>query len=74
MEEKIVDAKEIAGFLGITEATVYRLAKSKKLPAVRIGNQWRFDLEIIRELFHKGAKFSDEETETNDEKKNKEDL
>lgn len=63
-EQKIISVKEVAGFLNITEATVYRLAKSGKLPAVRIGNQWRFDMDKIRELFEGGTQFHDEEEGT----------
>lgn len=59
MADKIVSAKEVAEFLNITEGTVYRLAKEGKLPgAVRVGNQWRFDLTQIEELFHKGVQFT----------------
>ncbi len=44
---KIVTAKEMAGFLKLTESTVYKLAAEGKLPAFRIGNSWRFDMDEI---------------------------
>jgi excisionase family DNA binding protein len=52
--EEIVSAKDVSEYLGVGEATIYRLAKTGKLPGVRIGNQWRFDLNKIRALFRDG--------------------
>ena len=64
-KEKIVSAKEVAKFLNVTEGTVYRLAKDGTIPGVRIGNQWRFDLDQIRSLFHQNARGSDLSTVKN---------
>ncbi len=58
-EAKIVSVKEVADFLKITEETVYNLAKEGKIPATKIGNQWRFDLNEIQRLFRQ--KFSKNE-------------
>jgi len=44
---KILTAKEVAELLKITKATVYNLAAKGKLPAFRIGNSWRFEMEEI---------------------------
>lgn len=57
--ERAVSAKEVAEFLGITEGTVYRLAREGKLPGVRIGTQWRFDLDRIKQLFNEGGHLGD---------------
>ena len=48
---KIVTAKEVADFLKLTDSTVYNLATEGKLPAFRIGNSWRFDMDqIVQEI------------------------
>jgi excisionase family DNA binding protein len=44
---KIATAKEVAEFLKLTDSTVYNLATEGKLPAFRIGNSWRFDMDQI---------------------------
>ncbi len=44
---KIATAKEVADFLKLTDSTVYNLATEGKLPAFRIGNSWRFDMDQI---------------------------
>ncbi len=55
--ENIVTAKELAGFLKLTKATIYKLASSGKLPGVKIGDSWRFDMdEVIRLFLGKGPK------------------
>jgi excisionase family DNA binding protein len=33
---------EIAAFLAVSRDTVYRMAQRGKIPAVKVGNQWRF--------------------------------
>jgi excisionase family DNA binding protein len=34
--------KEVARYLRVNQYTVYRLISQKKLPAMKIGSQWRF--------------------------------
>ncbi len=51
--ENIVTAKELAGFLKLTEATIYKLASSGELPGFKIGDSWRFDMDEVMKLFHK---------------------
>jgi len=33
---------EVAGYLKVTERTIYRLAAAKKIPAFKVGGSWRF--------------------------------
>lgn len=40
--EEILTLQEIAEYLKVDKRTVYRMVKSKKLPAFKVGNQWRF--------------------------------
>ena len=39
---KILTAKEVADYLRCHISTVYRLAKTGKLPGFRLGADWRF--------------------------------
>jgi excisionase family DNA binding protein len=34
--------EDVLAYLRVTHRTIYRLARSGELPAVRIGRQWRF--------------------------------
>lgn len=38
---------EVAEFLNVDEFTVYRLIHRKRLPAFKVGHQWRFKLEMV---------------------------
>ena len=40
--DEILTIKDVAAYLKVNERTVYRLAASKKIPAFKVGNAWRF--------------------------------
>ncbi len=44
---RIVTVKEVAEFLRLKDATVCRLASEGKLPGVKVGKSWRFDMETL---------------------------
>jgi excisionase family DNA binding protein len=46
-EFRILTVRELAGYLRVHQTTVYRLLKEKKLPAFRVGADWRFNHEAI---------------------------
>jgi excisionase family DNA binding protein len=43
----ILTVSEVAEYLRMSEAKVYRLAKEKRLPVVRIGKSWRFRKDLL---------------------------
>jgi len=43
----VLTVRELAGYLRIHQVTVYRLLREQKLPAFRIGSDWRFNREEI---------------------------
>lgn len=45
--EKLLTLQQIAQKLQISETTLYKLARNGKIPAIKIGNQWRFKVEDI---------------------------
>jgi excisionase family DNA binding protein len=49
--EDLVTVKELASVLKLTEATIYKLLSSGKLPGFKIGDSWRSDMNEIRKLF-----------------------
>ncbi len=45
---------EISGHLKVSQASLYKLAQSGEIPAVKIGRNWRFDPQEVDEwLIHK---------------------
>lgn len=43
----IMNIKEVAEYLGIGTASIYRYVKQGKMPASRVGKFWRFRKEKI---------------------------
>ncbi|HSE85122.1 MAG TPA: helix-turn-helix domain-containing protein [Candidatus Binatia bacterium] len=39
--------EQVAHYLSVDKFTVYRLVNQKKIPAFRVGNQWRFKRAVI---------------------------
>ena len=46
---QIMTLKEVAKYLGVHEMTVYRLLKAGKVPATKVGGQWRFKKDMLDE-------------------------
>ena len=44
---EILTVKQSASYLQMDEHTIYRLAKSGKIPAMKIGAEWRFKKNLI---------------------------
>jgi len=47
MSEEILTLQEVANYLKVDEKTVYRMVKSRQLPAFKVRNQWRFKKDAI---------------------------
>lgn len=48
-EPRVLTVGEVAKYLRVHQTTIYRLLKTQKLPAFRVGSDWRFNLETIEE-------------------------
>ncbi len=46
-EPRVLTVRELAGYLRVHQTTVYRLLREHKLPAFRVGADWRFNREAI---------------------------
>lgn len=53
--------EEVAAYLKLKPQTIYTWAQEKKIPAAKIGKEWRFKKSIIDEWFlqHIDKKFDD---------------
>jgi excisionase family DNA binding protein len=52
-ELRVLTVRELAGYLRVHQTTVYRLLKEQKLPAVRVGADWRFNRDAIERWMSK---------------------
>jgi excisionase family DNA binding protein len=48
--DNVLSVRDVAIFLKINEQTVYRLARCGKIPARKIGKQWRFSRSEIEAM------------------------
>jgi excisionase family DNA binding protein len=45
--------EEVADFLHVHPSTVYRLLKNRRIPAFKLGSDWRFNQESIEQWVKK---------------------
>jgi excisionase family DNA binding protein len=48
---EILTIDEVAEYLRLTPQTIYRWAQEKRIPAVKLGKEWRFRRSIIDRWF-----------------------
>jgi excisionase family DNA binding protein len=49
----VMTLEETAEFLKVHPSTVYRLLKKHRIPAFKMGSDWRFNLESIEKWIQK---------------------
>jgi excisionase family DNA binding protein len=47
MAEQLLTTDQLAEYLNVDKFTVYRLISQKEIPAIKVGNQWRFKKKLI---------------------------
>jgi excisionase family DNA binding protein len=47
MQENLLNADQVARYLKVDKFTIYRLVSQKKIPAFKVGSQWRFKRRMI---------------------------
>jgi len=45
--KEVMDIKELAIYLGIGKSKIYSLIRTKKIPASKIGRQYRFSKSVV---------------------------
>lgn len=56
--DAIMTVAEVAEYLRLGDATVYRLAQDSEIPAIKVGRSWRFKKELIDEWFRNGGEMT----------------
>lgn len=64
MPQNLLTAHQVQQLLDVDTSTVYRMAGDGRLPAVRIGRQWRFPADTIDALLVPGDHDSGEDART----------
>jgi len=53
--DRWLSVQEIAYYLGISKETVYRWLEAKKIPAHKIGKQWKFKTQEVDQWVTSGG-------------------
>jgi excisionase family DNA binding protein len=51
-DDKIMTLEEVAEYLRVKPQTIYTWAQEKKIPAAKLGKEWRFKKSMIDEWFN----------------------
>ncbi len=62
MQKNVMSVQETADYLGFSDAKVYKLIEAKKIPASRVGRQYRFlkdvlDMWLTRNIISEDGEF-----------------
>ena len=47
LDNEILTIEEVAAYLRLTPQTVYKWAQEKRIPAAKLGKEWRFRKSIV---------------------------
>ena len=50
-EDKIMTLEEVAEYLRVKPQTIYTWAQEKKIPAAKLGKEWRFKKSMVDRWF-----------------------
>lgn len=63
---EMLTAKELEELLQVDRSTIYRMAEQGRLPAIKVGKQWRFPSERVSRLFQIQIPAASEENANSD--------
>jgi len=52
---EMLTAKDMQSLLQVDRSTIYRMAEAGRLPAIKVGKQWRFPAEQVNDWLHLGG-------------------
>jgi excisionase family DNA binding protein len=58
MQENLLTTAQVAEDLRVDKFTVYRLVTQKNIPAFKVGNQWRFNKNMVDAWLLKNSNLS----------------
>ncbi len=55
MDDEILTLKDVAAYLKLSELSLYRLLRQRKIPAFKVGQQWRFQKSALDDWIQQKA-------------------
>lgn len=53
--DSLLTVKEVSALLRVSTQTLYKLLEQGRIPAVRVGNQWRFERQKVLDWLERGG-------------------
>lgn len=60
-KQTIYDADKLAGFFGVTKATIWEWCKKGKLPAFKIGKEWKIRVVDLQKMIDRKVHINKED-------------
>jgi excisionase family DNA binding protein len=60
MQEILLTTHQVARYLKVDKFTIYRLVNQRKIPAFKVGTQWRFKKKMIDEWLNNNSNLREE--------------
>ena len=64
IDNPILTLKEVAEYLKLSELSLYRLLRKRKIPGFKVGQQWRFTKDALDKWIDEKIKDSQHKEET----------
>ena len=62
MQEILLTTEQVARYLKVDKFTVYRLVMQRKIPAFKVGGQWRYKKKLIDAWLFENSNMSASQT------------
>jgi excisionase family DNA binding protein len=59
--DSLLTVKEVSSMLRVSAQTLYKMLEQGRIPALRIGNQWRFERQKVLEWLERGGAAGEED-------------
>ena len=56
--KEVMNVKEASHYLGISSDTLYKYVSMERIPAIKLGNRWRFKKTVLDEWMELKSKSS----------------
>jgi len=66
--KEIMDLRDVAAYLSVHPATIYKYAREGKIPAFKFGSDWRFHRKMIDEWIHDKVRYNTQKKDRRMEK------
>ncbi|MDD2654779.1 MAG: helix-turn-helix domain-containing protein [Candidatus Omnitrophica bacterium] len=61
--KEIMDLRDVAAYLDVHPATIYKYAREGKIPAFKFGSDWRFQRKMIDQWISEKVRYNSQKSD-----------